>query len=193
MLTVQVWAPAGLPWWVLWVFEAARAASNHGVAFGRVRVKQDDGNPHKRNDHGRFSHVLLCTTAHTSGVATLQQQSRFKVFPLRQQQTVLPHACVCVCAIGPTRACDRMLGTRDTHISRTVVVQLQLCMFICFALLSADTSHRPPSYLLCSSHSTTAAAPQGLPLVTATDGACLCMYMCMCANVCHPRELPLSL
>ena len=145
-------------------------------------------------NHGRFSHVLLCITARTSRAATLQQPPRFKLFPLWQQRLMLLRVCACVSvgAIGPTRVYYRMLGTRNTNISRTAM-QFQLYIFICFALLSAagvSASHRPPSPSFCSSHGTTAAALQGLPLVTATDGACLYLYYMfvrMCAILRNPH------
>lgn len=101
-------------------------------------AKQNDGSPHNRNDHRRCSHVLLCTTGRTSRAAMLQQQPRFKLFILWWHRTVLLRVCIGVrsCAFGYNRVWDRMLGIGNTNVLRTAV-QLHLCIFFCFDLLSA--------------------------------------------------------
>ena len=174
--------PGRAPWRAIWAFHVAGSWLFTRDRFPphRTRPKQVDGNPHNRTHHGRFSHDLLCITARTSGAAALQQQPRFKLFPLWQQRAVLLRVCACVCPCVPsypaTREYDRTLGTRNANTSRTTV----LYILICFALLSAaatvTASQGPPHSSLCSSRGTTAAARQGRPLVT-SHGRCL--FVCV--------------
>ena len=119
----------------------------------------------KRNDHGRFSRVLLCVTARTSRAATLQQQTRFKLLPLWQQQTVLVPVCACVCyrtypgdvmlQLGPRNNISENSGAISAlypPLVRSAVCCLLLssvCCLLPLLLLSAavSVSHRPPSSL----------------------------------------------
>lgn len=121
---------------VRWLFST-------GSRIHRARSKQNDGNPHKNENQQVFECVLLCVTAHTSEETTLQQQRRFKLFPLitanRASESV--RACVRVCACVPSdlpglQVYDSTRGIRNTNISRTAV-QFRQRSCICFALLSA--------------------------------------------------------
>ena len=92
----QAWAPAGLRGALTGRSKSRGAGSFRGITFRRDRAKQDDGNPHKINDHRRSSHVLLCITARISGAATLQQQPRFNLCPLCSTSGDSVRVCPCV-------------------------------------------------------------------------------------------------
>ena len=79
-LLIGAWAPVGLRGARCGRSKLGRAGSFRGIAARRARAKQDDGNPHKKMTFFRV--LLRCITARTSETATLQEQPRFKIFPL---------------------------------------------------------------------------------------------------------------
>ena len=91
--TVQVWAPAGLHDACSGRLKSLNLACNHGVPFRGARAKQDNGKHTNQNANFSFlrSAALLLHQLQVPhrpskcvyfDVATVQQQPRFKLFPL---------------------------------------------------------------------------------------------------------------
>ena len=134
--TEQVWGPAGRRG------ACSGRSKSHELARSRDRFppshSQARRNEPTQNNEQQVLHVLLCITTRTSTAASLQ------AFPSScgsNERYFYRSVRVCVCVRSDRQGYEymipgRMLGTRDTNISRTAV-RFQLSVFIRFALLSA--------------------------------------------------------
>ena len=86
--------------------------------------------------------------------------------------------CVCAC-VPPKHPAVRSIGTRNTKCGHIFCL---LCCAVCCCCCGCIT---PSSKLFARSHGTPAAALQGMPFLTATNGA---LGVCVSVRLCHPEE-----